>query len=103
LHAGDGEAEANHAGAIVGAKHVSAHPSHHSQKTHRDQVAILVAPDDFLHFENGAEFLQMEQLADFPRRYRSLASCHRASISSMVASWGLRPCSPRRASIWLHR
>ena len=69
--------------AVVGAEHVAAHLAHHHQEAQRQQFDVREAPDELLQAQHVAEFLEQVQLADPDQR---LASCHRASISSMLDS-----------------
>src|SRR6185503_17230548 len=73
LDAGDGEAEADHFGTVIGAEDVPAYLADDDQKAEREQLDVIEAPDRLLEMEDVFEFVEREQLPDFDHRF---ASCH---------------------------
>ena len=66
---------------------------HHHEESQREQLQVVKTPDFLLEAKDLGKFRQGRQLANFDYR---LASCHSASISSIVDS---RSFFPRSASL----
>ena len=62
--AGDGEAEADHAGTVVGAEDVAADFADDDEEAQGEQFEIGKAPDFALEGDDGFELVEMEELAE---------------------------------------